>query len=65
MPAKSENDRRAFPLREAATLIGVSQRTLSRRIAAGEIATVKVSERRIVFTSREIDRVLGLRPEAA
>jgi excisionase family DNA binding protein len=57
--------RRAYPLHEAARQLGISYRTLSRRIRNGEITAVSVSERRKVVTARELDRVLGLLPEAA
>ena len=60
-----DNERKAFPFAEAAHQLGISTRTLTRRIKDGEIRAVQVSQRRKVITARELDRLLGLEPEAA
>jgi excisionase family DNA binding protein len=53
---------RGRSLGQAAQIIGVSQRTLERRIRDGEIKAVRVSPRRIIISDRELERVLSGTP---
>jgi excisionase family DNA binding protein len=44
--------------KRAAEALGISERTLDRMIAAGIVKSIKVSGRRRVIPSTEIDRIL-------
>jgi predicted site-specific integrase-resolvase len=50
---------RGNSIQQAAAALGCSVRTLWRRIGAGEIKSVKISERRRVVTDSEIARILS------
>ncbi len=56
-PAYSGN--RGRSKREAAEVLGVSERTLERQIAAGRVKAVDVSPRRRIITDDEIARILS------
>ena len=50
---------RAVSIKKAAEILDVCPRTIWRRIEAGEIAAIKVSTRRRVITTDEINRILS------
>jgi excisionase family DNA binding protein len=50
---------RAFSLKHLARLLGVSQHTVERQVARGQIKSIKVSERRRIVPDDEVKRLLA------
>ncbi len=54
-------ERQTFSCEEVAVMVGVSAKTIARRVAVGDLRVVKIG-RAVRVTREELDRFLGREP---